>query len=195
MIKSDKWIKDKAINNGLIFPFVPQLIRATDNFNVLSYGVSSYGYDIRLCPSEFKVFSAINSNALEINPKKFDLDSLINLPLRIDEDGSYFLLPAHSYGLGVTLETFQMPSNVSGIVLGKSTYARCSVVLNTTLLEAGWKGRLVLEFANTNALPVRLFVEEGIGQVIFLESDEYCENPYSSDRKYQNQKGLTLAKV
>ncbi len=187
----------------LIKPFEPQLLRQIDlsavaqagNRRIISYGLSSYGYDCRLARDEFKVFSPVQGT--EINPKKFDPNSLLDIPLREDEDGGlYWLLPPHSYALGVTIECFNIPRNVTAIAMGKSTYARCGVVVNTTPLEAAWRGRLVVELYNAANLPVRLFAEEGFVQILFFESDEPCQTSYG-DRagKYQDQRGLTLAKV
>ena len=179
----------------LISPFEPQLLRQVENRKIISCGLSSYGYDCRLARDEFKVFSPVQGT--EINPKKFDPNSLLDIPLRTDEDGSlYWLLPPHSYALGVTIERFSIPRNVTAIALGKSTYARSGLIVNTTPLEAAWRGRLVVELYNAANLPVRLYAEEGFVQIIFFESDEECDTSYG-DRagKYQDQSGLTLAKV
>ncbi len=194
-VKSDRWIRRMAEESNLIQPFSSQLVRETENRRIISAGASSYGYDMRLADDGFRVFSPIHGR--EIDPKHFDEDSLIEPPLRTAEDDSkYYLLPPHSYGLGVTVETFRMPRNVTGIAIGKSTYARVGLFLNTTPLEAGWTGRLVVELANLADLPLRVYVNEGIGQVIFLESDEDCDVTYE-DRggKYQNQKGLTYSRL
>jgi dCTP deaminase len=179
----------------LISPFETNLIRQVENRRVISCGLSSYGYDCRLARDEFKVFSPIQGT--EINPKKFDSKSLLEIPIREDEDGSsYWLLPPHSYALGVTIERFNIPRNVTAIALGKSTYARCGIVVNTTPLEANWRGRLVVELYNAANLPVRLFAEEGFVQILFFESDEMCETSYSDRQgKYQDQTGLTLPKL
>jgi dCTP deaminase len=194
-IKSDKWIKRMCQTANLIVPFEEQLVRTVANRRIISAGLSSYGYDCRLARDEFKVFSPVQGT--EINPKKFDSSSLLDIPLRQDEDGAYYwLLPPHSYALGVTIERFQIPRNVTAIALGKSTYARCGIVVNTTPLEAAWAGRLVVELYNAANLPVRLFAEEGFVQILFFESDEDCQTSYN-DRagKYQNQQGLTVAKL
>ncbi|MGI8654993.1 MAG: dCTP deaminase [Pyrinomonadaceae bacterium] len=194
-VKSDRWIRRMAEESDLIQPFSAELVRETEGRRIISAGASSYGYDMRLADDGFRVFSPVHGR--EIDPKHFDEDSLIEPPLRTAEDGSkYYLLPPHSYGLGVTVETFQMPRNVTGIAIGKSTYARVGLFLNTTPLEAGWTGRLVVELANLADLPLRVYVNEGIGQVIFLESDEDCDVTYE-DRggKYQNQKGLTYSRL
>ncbi|MEP6923177.1 MAG: dCTP deaminase [Pyrinomonadaceae bacterium] len=194
-IKSDLWIRRMAEEEKMISPFLPELVRSVEGKKIISAGASSYGYDMRLADDGFRVFSSVYG--LEIDPKRFDENSLIEPTLRTAEDGSkYYLLPPHHYGLGVTMETFKMPRRVTGIALGKSTYARAGLLVNTTPLEAGWTGRLVVELANLANLPLRVYVNEGIGQVLFLESDEDCAVSYE-DRggKYQGQTGLTYAKV
>jgi dCTP deaminase len=194
-IKSDRWIRRLAEEEQLISPFEPKLVREVDGRRIISAGASSYGYDMRLADDGFKVFSPVHGT--EIDPKNFDNSSLVEPPLRTADDGSqYYLLPPHSYGLGVTVETFKLPRTVTGIAIGKSTYARAGLIVNTTPLEAGWTGRLVVEIGNLANLPLRVYVNEGIGQVIFLESDEQCDVSYD-DRggKYQGQTGLTYSKV
>lgn len=179
----------------LIHPFDAQLVRETEGRRIISAGASSYGYDMRLADDGFRVFSPIHGR--EIDPKRFDEDSLIEPPLRTADDGSkYYLMPPHSYALGVTVETFRMPRNVTGIAMGKSTYARAGMLVNTTPLEAGWTGRLVVELANLADLPLRVYVNEGIGQIVFFQSDEDCAVSYE-DRggKYQNQTGLTYSRL
>ncbi|MBL8149735.1 MAG: dCTP deaminase [Blastocatellia bacterium] len=194
-IKSDKWIREMCKNAELITPFESTLLRHVEERKIISCGLSSYGYDCRLARDEFKVFSPVQGT--EINPKKFDAKSLLDIPLRQDEDGSlYWLLPPHSYALGVTIERFNIPRNVTAIAIGKSTYARCGIIVNTTPLEAAWRGRLVVEIYNAANLPVRLFAEEGFVQILFFESNEDCTTSYG-DRagKYQDQSGLTTAKL
>jgi dCTP deaminase len=194
-IKSDRWIKRMSSAQNLINPFEEKLIRTVDDHRIISCGLSSYGYDCRLARDEFKVFSPVTGT--EIDPKNFDPNSLLDVPIRRAEDGSdYWLLPPHSYALGVTIERFQIPRNVTALAIGKSTYARCGLIANTTPLEANWCGRLVVELYNAANLPVRLYAEEGFIQILFFESDEECETSYS-DRggKYQDQQGLTLAKL
>ena len=184
-----------ADEEQLIHPFEGRLIREVEGTRIISAGASSYGYDMRLADDGFRVFSPIHGR--EIDPKRFDEDSLVEPPLRTADDGSkYYLLPPHSYALGVTVETFRMPRNVTGIAMGKSTYARAGLLVNTTPLEAGWVGRLVVELANLADLPLRIYVNEGIGQVVFLESDENCDVSYE-DRggKYQGQTGLTYSRL
>ena len=179
----------------MIQPFDATLVRETEGRRIISAGASSYGYDMRLADDGFRVFSPIHG--FEIDPKHFDDNSLVEPPLRTADDGSrYYLMPPHSYALGVTVETFRMPRDVTGIAMGKSTYARAGLLVNTTPLEAGWTGRLVVELANLADLPLRVYVNEGIGQVVFLQSDEACDISYS-DRggKYQNQTGLTYSRL
>jgi dCTP deaminase len=180
---------------GLIEPFERELVRSVDDRRIISAGMSSYGYDCRLARDEFKVFSPITGT--EIDPKKFDVNALLDVPLKTSSDGAeYWLLPPHSYALGVTIERFSIPRNVTCIALGKSTYARCGLIVNTTPLEANWRGRLVVELYNAANLPVRLYAEEGFVQILFFESDEECRTSYA-DRagKYQDQTGLTLPRL
>ncbi len=194
-VKSDRWIRRMATEEKLIEPFNEKLVREVEGRRIISAGASSYGYDMRLADDGFRVFSPIHGR--EIDPKRFDEESLIEPPLRTTEDGSrYYLMPPHSYALGVTVETFRMPRNVTGICMGKSTYARAGLIVNTTPLEAGWTGRLVIELGNLADLPLRVYVNEGIGQVLFFESDEDCDTSYE-DRggKYQGQTGLTYSRL
>ena len=194
-VKSDRWIRRMAEESQLIAPFSAQLVREVQGRRIISAGASSYGYDMRLADDGFRVFSPIHGR--EIDPKRFDEGSLVEPPLHTTDDGSqYYLLPPHSYALGVTVETFRMPRNVTAICMGKSTYARAGLIVNTTPLEAGWQGRLVIELGNLADLPLRVYVNEGIGQVIFFESDEDCTVSYE-DRggKYQGQTGLTYSRL
>ena len=195
-IKSDVWLRRMAEEEGMITPFLAELVREADGKRIISAGCSSYGYDMRLAGDGFRIFSSVHGK--EIDPKLFDEQySLIEPEQHTAEDGAkYYLLPPHHYGLGVTVETFKMPRNVTGIALGKSTYARAGLLVNTTPLAAGWIGRLVVEIANLANLPLRVYVNEGIGQILFFESSENCAVSYE-DRggKYQGQTGLTFAKV
>jgi dCTP deaminase len=194
-VKSDKWIRRMCAEHNMISPYEERLVREIAGRRIISAGVSSYGYDMRLAKDGFHVFSPIKG--LEIDPKNFDNSSLIDSPLRTAEDGSqYWLLPPLSYALGVTVETFDIPRDVIGICFGKSTYARSGLIVNATPLEPSWRGRLVLEISNSANLPVRIYAEEGIAQVIFLQGDELCETAYDDRKgKYQDQKGLVTAKV
>lgn len=186
MIKNDKWIAQMAIDNGMIYPFEKNLIRRTANDRrVISYGASSFGYDIRLSPKEFLVFS--RSPGLIVDPKNFCDDNLESVDLKTDWQGEYFILPAHSYGLGVALEKLTMPPNVTALCIGKSTYARCGLILNATPVEAGWYGHLTLEISNSSDADCKVYANEGIAQLIFLEG-ENCNVSYEDrDGKYQGQ--------
>ncbi|MDQ3652811.1 MAG: dCTP deaminase [Acidobacteriota bacterium] len=194
-VKSDRWIRRAVEEAQLIQPFDERLVREVGGRRIISAGASSYGYDMRLADDGFRVFSPVHGR--EIDPKRFDEGSLVEPPLRTTDDGSkYYLMPPHSYALGVSVETFRMPRNVTGICLGKSSYARAGLLVNTTPLEAGWTGRLVIELGNLANLPLRVYVNEGIGQVLFFESDEDCDVSYE-DRggKYQGQTGLTYSRL
>src|SRR5437763_17108752 len=170
-VKSDRLIRRMAEEAQLIHPFEAKLVREVEGRRIISAGASSYGYDMRLADDGFRVFSPIHGR--EIDPKHFDEDSLIEPPLRTTDDGSkYYLMPPHSYALGVSVETFHMPRNVTGICMGKSTYARAGLLVNTTPLAAGWGGRPVVELANLAALPLRIYVNDGIGPVVFPASEE-----------------------
>jgi dCTP deaminase len=186
-VKSDKWITRMAAEQGLIEPFEPAQVRERNGERVISYGVSSYGYDIR-CAPEFKVFTNINSAV--VDPKNFDPESFV------DVNRDVCIIPPNSFALARTLEYFRIPRNVLTICLGKSTYARCGIIVNVTPLEPEWEGHVTLEFSNTTPLPARIYANEGVAQVIFLESDEDCAISYR-DRggKYQHQTGVTLPKT
>lgn len=186
-VKSDKWITRMATEHGLIEPFEPAQVRELNGERVISYGVSSYGYDIR-CAPEFKVFTNINSAV--VDPKNFDPESFV------DVNREVCIIPPNSFALARTLEYFRIPRNVLTICLGKSTYARCGIIVNVTPLEPEWEGHVTLEFSNTTPLPARIYANEGVAQVIFLESDEDCSVSYR-DRggKYQHQTGVTLPKT
>jgi dCTP deaminase len=176
-----------AANHGLIEPFEPTQIREVNGERVISFGVSSYGYDIR-CAPEFKVFTNINSAV--VDPKNFVPESFV------DVNRDVCIIPPNSFALARTLEYFRIPRNILTICLGKSTYARCGIIVNVTPLEPEWEGHVTLEFSNTTPLPAKIYANEGVAQVIFLESDESCEISYRDrDGKYQNQRGVTLPKA
>lgn len=195
-VKSDRWIEKVSREQGMIDPFLPELIRQVDGRRIISAGTSSYGYDIRLSAEHgFKIFSPIHAGI--VDPKRFDEKCLVDAPMYKEADGaSYFLMPPHSYGLGLTKEYFKIPRGVLGLCHGKSTYARCGVIVNTTPLEPEWTGHLVLEFSNSSATSVRIYAEEGVSQVIFLEGDEVCATSYA-DRagKYQDQRTIVSARL
>ncbi|MDJ0626043.1 MAG: dCTP deaminase [Candidatus Caenarcaniphilales bacterium] len=196
MIKNDKWIRQMASENRLIQPFEERLISKVEQKNpVLSYGLSSYGYDIRLSEKEFWIFKHIPGTV--VDPKNFNPNNLEKTELIHDpQNGSqYFILPAHSYGLGVAVEKLVMPENVACIAIGKSTYARCGIIANTTPAEPGWVGHLTLEFSNSSGADCKIYANEGVVQLLFFEGDP-CEISYA-DRagKYQKQdEKVTIAK-
>ena len=192
-IKSDKWIRQMAERHGMIEPFEPQLVRhvpseITRNMRpVVSYGLSSYGYDIR-CAREFKVFTNINSTI--VDPKNFDPRNFVEI------EADECIIPPNSFALARTVEYFRIPRDVLTVCLGKSTYARCGIIVNVTPFEPEWEGYVTLEFSNTTPLPAKIYAGEGCAQVLFFQSDEQCETSYK-DRggKYQGQVGVTLPKV
>ena len=186
---------NRTSKKGMITPFADKLIRQIEDKKFISYGLSSYGYDIRLSAIEFLVFRHIPGTI--VDPKNFNPKNLEPVELHHDSNGDYFILPGNSYGLGVSLESIKMPSNVTAICLGKSTYARVGVIANITPLEAGWVGKAItLEFSNSSSADVRIYANEGVCQLIFFEGDP-CQTTYA-DRggKYQNQSArVTLPKV
>jgi dCTP deaminase len=186
-IKSDKWIRRMAQEHGMIEPFVERQMRGEGADRVISYGVSSYGYDVR-CADEFKVFTNINSAT--VDPKNFDEKSFV------DVKSDVCIIPPNSFALARTVEFFRIPRNVLTICLGKSTYARCGIIVNVTPLEPEWEGHVTLEFSNTTTLPAKIYANEGVAQMLFFESDEECEVSYK-DRggKYQGQRGVTLPRT
>lgn len=186
-IKSDKWIKKMSIKNNMINPFFSKQIRIINNKKIISFGTSSYGYDIR-CANEFKIFNNIHSTI--IDPKKINKNSFIKF------NGNICIIPPNSFMLSRTIEHFNIPRNVLAICLGKSTYARCGIIINVTPFEPEWNGYATLEFSNTTPLPAKIYANEGCAQIIFLKSDEKCKTSYKDrNGKYQNQKGITLPKI
>jgi len=186
-IKSDKWIRRMAQQHGMIEPFESGQVRANENGKVISYGTSSYGYDVR-CSDEFKIFTNINSAI--VDPKDFDSNSFIDLKAPI------CIIPPNSFALARTVEYFRIPRDVLTICLGKSTYARCGIIVNVTPLEPEWEGHVTLEFSNTTTLPAKIYANEGVAQMLFFGGDEVCEVSYK-DRggKYHGQTGVTLPKA
>ncbi len=186
-IKSDRWIRRMAQESAMITPFVSNQVRTTEAGRVISYGTSSYGYDVR-CANEFKVFTNINSAT--VDPKAFDEDSFV------DVVGDVCVIPPNSFALARTIERLKVPRNVLVLCVGKSTYARCGIIVNVTPLEPEWEGHVTLEFSNTTSLPAKIYANEGVAQMLFFESDEACETSYK-DRggKYQGQQGVTLPKA
>lgn len=183
-IKSDKWICHMALQHGMIEPYVAKQIRETHSGKTISHGTSSYGYDIR-CAREFKIFTNINSAI--VDPKNFCETSFVNV------ESDVCIIPPNSFALARSVEYLRIPRNVLVICVGKSTYARCGIIVNVTPLEPEWEGHITLEFSNTTPLPAKIYANEGVAQLLFLESDEPCETSYK-DRlgKYQGQLGVTL---
>lgn len=186
MLKNDIWIKEQA-QKGMILPFEAQQVREAENGSpVLSYGISSFGYDIRLSPKDFRVFRRIPGAI--IDPKSFNPAHLEPTQLRTDDTGSYFILPAHSYGLGVALERLEIPNNITVICVGKSTYARVGLIANITPAEPMWRGFLTLEFSNSSNADCKVYANEGVVQLLFLEG-EPCSVDYEKRKgKYQDQR-------
>ncbi|KUJ87560.1 MAG: deoxycytidine triphosphate deaminase [Halomonas sp. 54_146] len=176
-----------AKSDAMIEPFEAEQVRYVNDQRVISYGTSSYGYDVR-CADEFKVFTNIHSAI--VDPKAFDAKSFVDIK------GDVCIIPPNSFALARTVEYFRIPRNVLTICLGKSTYARCGIIVNVTPLEPEWEGHVTLEFSNTTNLPAKIYAHEGVAQMLFLESDEVCETSYK-DRggKYMGQRGVTLPRT
>jgi dCTP deaminase len=182
-VKSDRWIRRMALEHRMIEPFSEKQVRE----GVISYGLSSYGYDARVA-SEFKIFTNINHTI--VDPKDFDPRSFV------DFEGEKCTIPPNSFALARTVEYFRVPRNVITLCVGKSTYARCGIIVNVTPLEPEWEGIVTLEISNTTPLPARIYAGEGIAQFLFFESDEPCETSYADKKgKYQAQDGLTLPRL
>jgi dCTP deaminase len=182
-IMNDRWITRMSKEHGMIEPFEDRQVRQ----GVVSYGLSSYGYDIRVA-DEFKVFTNINSTV--VDPKNFDSRSFVDLKTEI------CIIPPNSFALAKTVEYFRIPRDVLTICVGKSTYARCGLIVNVTPFEPEWEGYVTLEISNTTPLPARVYANEGIAQVLFFQSDEMCEVSYADKKgKYQKQQGLTLPRL
>ena len=176
-----------AEERGMIEPYVPHQIASVEEKRIVSYGTSSYGYDVR-CSTEFKIFT--NINAAVIDPKAFDDSSFIEF------QGDVCIIPPNSFVLARTIEYFRIPRNVLTICVGKSTYARCGIIVNVTPFEPEWEGYVTLEFSNTTPLPAKIYANEGGAQVIFFESEEECEISYKDRKgKYQGQTGVTLPRT
>jgi len=183
VIRSDNWIKKQCLENGMIEPFVEELHAE----GRVSYGLSSYGYDIRVA-DEYKIFT--NALAGVVDPKKFDKDSFV------DFRGEHCIVPPNSFALARSVERFRIPRDTLAVCLGKSTYARCGIIVNVTPLEPGWEGILTLEISNTTPLPAKIYSNEGIAQLLFFQGDEVCRVSYADRKgKYQNQVGVVLPRI
>ena len=183
MLKSDRWIRKMSLEHDMINPFSEKQVRE----GVISYGLSSYGYDLRVA-DEFKIFTNVN-NAL-VDPKHFDEKSFVTVQTDI------CIVPPNSFALARSVEYFKIPRSVLTICVGKSTYARCGIIVNVTPFEPEWEGFVTLEISNTTPLPARIYANEGLCQILFFQSDEICETSYADRRgKYQAQKGIVLPKL
>ena len=182
-IKSDRWIRQQAIEHSMISPFSEKQVRE----GVISYGLSSYGYDLRVS-DEFKIFTNVNSAI--IDPKQFDERSFVSV------QSDSVIVPPNSFALARSIEYFKIPRDVLTICVGKSTYARCGIIVNVTPFEPEWEGYVTLEISNTTPLPARIYANEGLCQILFFQSDEVCEISYADRKgKYQNQQGIVLPKL
>jgi dCTP deaminase len=182
-IKADRWIQRMSLEHGMIEPFEGRQVRK----GVISYGLSSYGYDIRVA-NEFKVFTNINNTV--VDPKNFDDRSFVDMKADV------CIIPPNSFALAKTVEYFRIPRDVLTVCVGKSTYARCGLIVNVTPFEPEWEGFVTLEISNTTPLPAKVYANEGIAQVLFFQSDEVCEVSYADKKgKYQGQQGLTLPRL
>jgi dCTP deaminase len=182
-IKSDRWIRKMALEHDMINPFSEKQVRE----GVISYGVSSYGYDLRV-GDEFKIFTNVNSAM--IDPKKFDEKSFVSV------SAECCIIPPNSFALARSVEYFKIPRDVLTICVGKSTYARCGIIVNVTPFEPEWEGFVTLEISNTTPLPAKVYANEGLCQILFFQSDEICETSYADRKgKYQGQKGIVLPKL
>ncbi|MFK5882062.1 MAG: dCTP deaminase [Sulfurospirillum sp.] len=182
-LKSDRWIREKSLNEEMIKPFCEEQV-GTD---VVSYGVSSYGYDIRV-GYEFKIFTNVSSTV--VDPKNFDEKNVV------DFVGDICIVPPNSFALARTVEYFKIPKDVLAICLGKSTYARCGIIVNVTPFEPEFEGHITIEISNTTPLPAKIYANEGIAQVLFLEGDDQCQTTYKDKKgKYQGQEGITLPRI
>jgi dCTP deaminase len=183
MIKSDRWIRRMALEKGMIEPFEERQVRQ----GAISYGLSSYGYDLRIADT-FKIFTNVYNTV--VDPKDFDPRSFV------DFEGDVCIIPPNSFALGKSVEYFRIPRNVITLTLGKSTYARCGIITNVTPFEPEWEGFVTLEVSNTTPLPAKIYANEGIAQVLFFEADETCAVSYKDRQgKYQAQQGIVLPKV
>lgn len=182
-IMSDRWIREMALEHGMIEPYVD----AQKREGVISYGVSSYGYDARV-GNQFKIFTNVDSAV--VDPKDFSANSFV------DRQTDVCIIPPNSFALASTVEYFRIPRDVLVICVGKSTYARCGIIVNVTPLEPEWEGHVTLEFSNTTPLPAKIYANEGACQFLFLQGDQPCETSYRDKAgKYQGQRGVTLPRI
>ena len=182
-VKSDRWIRQMALEHGMIEPFEDRQVRK----GVVSYGLSSYGYDTRVA-DEFKVFTNVYNTV--VDPKHFDPKSFVDIK------GEHCIVPPNSFALARTIEYFRIPRDILTVCLGKSTYARCGIIVNVTPFEPEWEGHVTIEISNTTPLPAKIYANEGIAQVLFFQGDEPCEVSYADKKgKYLKQRGVTLPRI
>ena len=186
-LREDKWIRKMAIEEGMIEPFVDSQVKSIENQKIVSYGLSSYGYDVRV-GNRFKVFTNVHNSI--VDPKNFTEDAFVDI------EGDYCIIPPNSFALASTEEYFRIPRNCLTVCLGKSTYARCGIIVNVTPFEPEWEGHVTIEISNTTPLPAKIYSNEGIAQVLFFEAKQNCEISYR-DRagKYMKQTGITVPSV
>jgi len=184
---SDRWIRKMSQEHGMIEPFIDGQVRSADHGRIISYGLSSYGYDLRVS-DEFKVFTNVHSAM--VDPKGFDEKSFVDIKTDV------CVVPPNSFALARSVEYFRIPRNVLTICVGKSTYARCGIIVNVTPFEPEWEGHVTLEISNTTPLPARIYANEGLAQVVFFEANDVCETSYA-DRggKYMKQRGITVPRM
>ncbi len=183
-LQSDRWIREMALNHGMIEPFIDTQVRYVEGDKVISYGLSSYGYDLRVA-SEFKVFTNLYSSI--VDPKNFNENAFVSI------EADECIIPPNSFALARSVEYFRIPRNVLTLCIGKSTYARCGIIVNVTPFEPGWEGYVTLEISNTTPLPAKIYANEGLAQVLFYEGAEACEISYADRKgKYMNQMKITL---
>jgi dCTP deaminase len=186
-LQSDRWIREMAQEHGMIEPFVDGQVRYDNGNKVISYGLSSYGYDLRVA-REFKVFTNLYNSL--VDPKNFNENAFISI------EADECIIPPNSFALARSVEYFRIPREVLTVCIGKSTYARCGIIVNVTPFEPEWEGYVTLEISNTTPLPAKIYANEGLCQVIFFESDEQCEISYKDKKgKYQSQQGIVLPKL
>lgn len=191
MILNDKQIMELATKHGMIEPFTAEQVREVDGHRVISYGLSSYGYDVRIA-GEFWVFSNVYGGATVVDPKNFAQEAMVQ---RIVADHEAVIIPPNSYVLGRSVEYFRIPPDVMTICVGKSTYARAGIIVNVTPLEPGWEGHVTIEISNATTLPAKVYAGEGIMQVIFFRGEPCAKSYADKQGKYQGQRGVTFARV
>jgi len=183
-LQPDEWIQEMAEDHGMITPFQPELVRRIDEKRIISYGLSSYGYDIRVA-NQFKIFTNVHNSM--VDPKSFTDDSFVHV------EADECVIPPNSFALAVSVEYFKIPRDVLTLCIGKSTYARCGIIVNVTPFEPEWEGYVTLEISNTTPLPAKIYANEGIAQVVFLKSDRVCRTSYADrNGKYMKQVGITV---